>query len=158
MLYRLLIFAATDTTASILMTAFQLLAQCQDIQDRIKAEILAAHYQYGEEIPYEQLMALPLLDAVCRETLRLYVNKSSHLVVRPYNQWSNPTSRHPPVPYLIRQWVLWGSNSPYLLMLVQSQERPCFASVEASCRQGWNHSARSLRPNEYLHHRGSSWS
>ncbi|CAL1697631.1 unnamed protein product [Somion occarium] len=77
----LLIFAATDTTASILMTAFQLLAQCQDIQDRIKAEILAAHYQYGEEIPYEQLMALPLLDAVCRETLRL----------------------HPPVPYLIRQ-------------------------------------------------------
>ncbi|KAK7680835.1 hypothetical protein QCA50_016145 [Cerrena zonata] len=77
----LLIFAATDTSASALTTMLQLLARNQDVQDRLRNEIQEARHQHGEEIPYHKLMVLPLLDAVCRETLRI----------------------QPPVPYLIRQ-------------------------------------------------------
>ena len=51
-----------------------LLAQYPDAQDRLRAEILEAREQYGKEIPYDELMQLPYLDAVCRETLRMFVS------------------------------------------------------------------------------------
>ena len=53
-----------------------LLAQYPDAQDRLRAEILEAREQYGNEIPYDELMQLPYLDAVCRETLRMLVRMS----------------------------------------------------------------------------------
>ena len=45
----------------------------QDVQAKLRAELREAQDQYGKEIPYDELCALPYLDAVCRETLRLYV-------------------------------------------------------------------------------------
>ena len=41
------------------------------MQGRLRSEILEAQEQYSKEIPYDELCALPYLDAVCRETLRL---------------------------------------------------------------------------------------
>ncbi|EAU85619.1 cytochrome P450 [Coprinopsis cinerea okayama7 len=64
-------FAAMDTTSSALCRFFYLLAKHQDVQERLRKEIKEAKQQYGE-INYDQLTALPYLDAVCRETLRLY--------------------------------------------------------------------------------------
>ena len=51
----------------------QLLAEKPDIQDKLRAEILQAQEQHGEDIPYDVLVGLPYLDALCRETLRLCV-------------------------------------------------------------------------------------
>ena len=65
------IFAGMDTTSNALSRILHLLCQHQDVQDKLRAEIRAAIEQYGLEIPYDELSALPYLDAVCRETLRL---------------------------------------------------------------------------------------
>ncbi|KAJ7227551.1 cytochrome P450 [Mycena rebaudengoi] len=63
-----ILFAATDTTSSSLNRMFQLLAMHPNIQDRLRAEILAA----PTELDHDALIALPYLDAVVREVLRLY--------------------------------------------------------------------------------------
>ncbi len=64
-----MLFAGTDTTSNALARTLQLLAEHQDIQDELRAELVDAGS--GEDTPYERLVGLPLLDAVCRETLRL---------------------------------------------------------------------------------------
>ncbi|KAH8101250.1 cytochrome P450 [Cristinia sonorae] len=65
-----LLFAATDTTSGALTQILQLLAEHPDVQDKLRAEIIGA-YQDGE-VPYDSLIGLPYMDAICRETLRLY--------------------------------------------------------------------------------------
>ncbi|KAJ3743770.1 cytochrome P450 [Lentinula detonsa] len=50
-----------------------LLAQHPDVQDRLRQEIIEAKRQLDERnLSFEELNALPYLDAVCRETLRLF--------------------------------------------------------------------------------------
>ncbi|PSR73291.1 hypothetical protein PHLCEN_2v10852 [Hermanssonia centrifuga] len=66
-----LVFAATDTTSSAISRVLHLLAQHQDVQEQLRKEIVEA--RHGQDISYDQLLELPLLDAVCRETLRLTV-------------------------------------------------------------------------------------
>ncbi|KAG6817338.1 hypothetical protein H0H87_009936 [Tephrocybe sp. NHM501043] len=42
-------------------------------QNDLRNEVTGALRNYGDsDIPYDELMSLPLMDAVCRETLRLY--------------------------------------------------------------------------------------
>jgi len=44
-----------------------------DVQDKLRAELLEARVQNGgQDLEYDELVGLPYLDAVCRETLRLY--------------------------------------------------------------------------------------
>lgn len=66
---RTLTFAGTDTTSNALSRILHILADRQDVQDKLRAEIVEA--RDGEDIPYDTLVELPFLDAVCRETLRL---------------------------------------------------------------------------------------
>ncbi|KAL6304705.1 cytochrome P450 monooxygenase [Sparassis latifolia] len=66
-----LTFAATDTTSNTLAQILQLLAQHHDVQDKLRQELLKAG-QGDEPFSYDQLMQLPYLDAVCRETLRVH--------------------------------------------------------------------------------------
>ena len=66
--------AGVDTTSNALSRVLHLLAQNRDVQAKLRAELHAAQDQYGRDIPYDELGALPYLDAVCRETLRLYVS------------------------------------------------------------------------------------
>ena len=65
-------FAAMDTTSNMLSLILHILAQRQDVQTRLRNEILEASLG-GKELSYDELSALPLLDAVCRETLRMCV-------------------------------------------------------------------------------------
>ncbi|CAA7265474.1 unnamed protein product [Cyclocybe aegerita] len=65
-----LTFAAMDTTSSAMSRTLWLLAKNQDVQDRLRAEIREARQQ--GDVSYDDLVDLPYLDAVCRETLRLY--------------------------------------------------------------------------------------
>ncbi|KAH6912732.1 cytochrome P450 [Coprinopsis sp. MPI-PUGE-AT-0042] len=67
-----LVFAATDTTSSALSRILHLLCLNPSVQERLRAEILEAQERVGEELDYDTLSTLPYLDAVCRETLRLY--------------------------------------------------------------------------------------
>lgn len=60
-----------DTTSSALARIFQFLSQNQEFQERLRQEIRDAKANKGGQLEYDELMALPLLDATCRETLRV---------------------------------------------------------------------------------------
>ncbi|KAI0651713.1 cytochrome P450 [Trametes meyenii] len=66
------ILAGVDTTSNALSRILFLLAKQKGAQDKLREELLDARERYGEDIPYDELSQLPYLDAVCRETLRLY--------------------------------------------------------------------------------------
>ncbi|KAF9043342.1 cytochrome P450 [Panaeolus papilionaceus] len=65
-------FAGMDTTSNAIARILWLLAQHTDIQDKLRRELKQAIDNFGREIPYDNLVALPYLDAICRETMRLY--------------------------------------------------------------------------------------
>lgn len=60
-----------DTTSNALARILDLLSKHQDIQHKLRAELLEAIDEHGPELPHDVLTELPYLDAVCRETLRL---------------------------------------------------------------------------------------
>lgn len=64
-------FAAMDTTSSALSRLLQLLSLHQDVQDKLRKEINEAFEAERGDLPYDKIVALPYLDAICRETLRL---------------------------------------------------------------------------------------
>ena len=68
---RILTFAATDTTAGALARTLFLLSTHQDVQNKLRQEIREA--KKSGDLSYDELVALPYLDAVCRETMRVYV-------------------------------------------------------------------------------------
>ncbi|KAJ8488429.1 hypothetical protein ONZ51_g3565 [Trametes cubensis] len=65
-----LILGGMDTTSNALSRVFHLLAGKPEVQDKLRAEIIEACN--GESLSHDDLIKLPFLDAVCRETLRLY--------------------------------------------------------------------------------------
>ncbi|KAK7038699.1 hypothetical protein VNI00_010583 [Paramarasmius palmivorus] len=68
-----LIFAAMDTTSSALGRTLLLLAENPAVQSRLREEIIEARQEnQGEDLGYDELVSLPYLDSICRETLRLY--------------------------------------------------------------------------------------
>ncbi|PPQ63163.1 hypothetical protein CVT24_005803 [Panaeolus cyanescens] len=68
-----LTFAATDTTSTALARTIHLLSENKDVQTRLRAELKQARDDNnGQDLPYDSLVHLPYLDAICRETLRLY--------------------------------------------------------------------------------------
>ncbi|TFY62064.1 hypothetical protein EVJ58_g4113 [Rhodofomes roseus] len=64
------VFAALETTSTTLARILHLLSIHQDVQRKLREELLEARAVEG--ISYDELDSLPLLDSVCRETLRLY--------------------------------------------------------------------------------------
>ncbi|KAI0653691.1 cytochrome P450 [Cubamyces menziesii] len=70
----ILMFAATDTTSNALTLILERLSENPNVQEKLRTEIAEAKSAHdGGDIPYDELMSLPYLDAVCRETLRVYV-------------------------------------------------------------------------------------
>lgn len=67
-----LTFAAMDTTSNALSLTLWRLAQHPEVQTKLRQEILDAQdARGGVDVAYDDLVALPYLDAVCRETLRV---------------------------------------------------------------------------------------
>ncbi|KAJ7667038.1 cytochrome P450 [Mycena rosella] len=64
----IIISAATDTTSAAMNRIFHTLALYPAVQEKLRAEILAS----SERLDYSALEALPYLDAVVHEILRLY--------------------------------------------------------------------------------------
>ncbi|KAF4577459.1 cytochrome P450-dit2 [Pleurotus pulmonarius] len=69
-----LIFGAQDTTSSALSRILYMLSIHPNWQDSLRKEILEAlgSLDRDKRLTYEEIMALPLLDAVLKETLRLF--------------------------------------------------------------------------------------
>lgn len=67
-----MLFAATDTTSTLVSRALHALSLRTELQDKLRAEIHEAQAQYGQDLPCEVLQQLPILEAVVRESLRLY--------------------------------------------------------------------------------------
>ncbi|KAH7928032.1 cytochrome P450 [Leucogyrophana mollusca] len=66
-----LVFAAMDTTSGALARTFMTLAHHPEAQEKLRQEVKQARAEKGD-LDYDDLVNLPYLDAVCRETLRLY--------------------------------------------------------------------------------------
>ncbi|VDB84025.1 unnamed protein product [Peniophora sp. CBMAI 1063] len=70
-----LVLAGTETTSTALCRILHMLALYPPAQVRLRNEIaqaLAASASQNGNLEYEPLMSLPYLDAVCKETLRLF--------------------------------------------------------------------------------------
>ena len=63
-----------DTTSNALSRILHLLAQNPSVQDKLRGELNAATAGGTADLDYDGLMNLPYLDAVCRETLRVYAS------------------------------------------------------------------------------------
>ncbi|KAJ7152027.1 cytochrome P450 [Mycena filopes] len=64
----MIIHAGTDTTSSALNRIIHLLALHSEVQEKLRGEIIATAASMG----HDELVGLPYLDGVVRETLRLY--------------------------------------------------------------------------------------
>ncbi|KZT00821.1 cytochrome P450 [Laetiporus sulphureus 93-53] len=64
-----LVIAGMETTSNTTGTVLEYLAHRKDLQEKLRSEILEA--SNGEDLPYDTLMQLPLLNGVYREHLRL---------------------------------------------------------------------------------------
>ncbi|RDX47322.1 cytochrome P450 [Lentinus brumalis] len=71
------ILAGMDTTSNALSRILHLLAQNTSVQDKLRTELSAATAGGTADLDYDGLMNLPYLDAVCRETLRVYAPVTS---------------------------------------------------------------------------------
>lgn len=60
-----------DTTANALARVLHLLSENQEAQDKLRAEINKAREEHHGELLFDELISLPYLDSICRETLRL---------------------------------------------------------------------------------------
>ncbi|EUC53867.1 cytochrome P450 family protein [Rhizoctonia solani AG-3 Rhs1AP] len=131
-----LIFAGHETTSGALARILQLLASNPGIQDRLRAEL--------EETPgtlsYDELNALPYLDALCRENLRL----------------------SPPAPVLervaLKDWVvplrypLKGKDGNAITEIkVRKGTRVYVGLREANrCKETWGEDADEFKPDRWL--------
>ena len=60
-----------DTTSGALARILHLLSTHQDVQKKLRQEIVDV--RRGGNLEYDKLVGLPYLDAICRESLRLWV-------------------------------------------------------------------------------------
>ncbi|TCD66398.1 cytochrome P450-dit2 [Steccherinum ochraceum] len=67
-----LAFGAVDTTTGVLSRLLHMLASRPDLQERLRSEILSSDATFGEDCSLELFAELPLLDAVYRETARMF--------------------------------------------------------------------------------------
>ncbi|KAF9002256.1 cytochrome P450 [Cyathus striatus] len=75
--------AGMDTTSNALSRILHLLSLHPEVQEKLHREVFQAYEKHGD-LTYDELESLSYLDAVCRETLRLYPPVS--LVSRTANQ------------------------------------------------------------------------
>ena len=75
-----------DTTAGALGKILFLLSIHQGVQNKLRQEIREA--KTSGDLSYDELIALPYLDAVCRETLRVYAIRCFPLLSQLNGNWN----------------------------------------------------------------------
>ena len=71
MLSRTFLIAGSDTTSAGIARILYVLASHPEAQETLRTELKQVNGALGE-LDHDSLHALPYLDAVCRETLRLF--------------------------------------------------------------------------------------
>ncbi|KAI5118019.1 hypothetical protein M0805_003456 [Coniferiporia weirii] len=66
------IFAGHETSSGAICRILHQLTLRPDVQSKLRDEVSSARKEYGGDLNYDKLMGLPYLDAVVRETLRVY--------------------------------------------------------------------------------------
>jgi hypothetical protein len=94
-----------DTTSLAVSRILWILAQHEEVQDKIFREMSNARKakEGGGDLTYDELVNLPYLDAVCRETLRLLVCNS--IIFQPWINVCCFTARYPPVSLAMRAYA-----------------------------------------------------
>ncbi len=69
-LYSTFMFAGHDTTSSALSRTLHNLVLHPEVQEKLREEITSSGILLGN-VAFEDLMTLPYLDAICKETLRV---------------------------------------------------------------------------------------
>ncbi|KAI0717433.1 cytochrome P450 [Cerioporus squamosus] len=74
-----MILAGMDTTANSLARVLELLAAHPDVQEKLREEIVNAAEAEGHNgtLDFDRLVELPYLEAICRETLRVFPGVAS---------------------------------------------------------------------------------
>ncbi|EJD42473.1 cytochrome P450 [Auricularia subglabra TFB-10046 SS5] len=133
-----LIFTAQDTTAAALSRALQVLAYHSDVQNQLRAEIVAS--RVNGDLDYNGLVSLPLLDAVCRETLRMY----------PPVAFTLRTSTTDVIVPLARP-VKGKSGTTHTQLLIPADSDVCVGIVLANKDKSlWGPDADEWRPSRWL--------
>ncbi|QRW21127.1 cytochrome P450 family protein [Rhizoctonia solani] len=131
-----LIFAGHETTSGALSRTLHLLACHTTVQDRLRAEL----QEVPDTLSFDELNALPYLDALCREVLRLY----------------------PPAPYTeriaLKDWVVplkypvkGKDGNPINEIHVRKGTKIYLALKEANrSKETWGDDADEFKPERWL--------
>ncbi|CAE6533898.1 unnamed protein product [Rhizoctonia solani] len=132
----LLIEAGHETTSGALARMLQILASNVSLQDRLRAELEEA----PSTLSYDELNALPFLDALCRETIRLYA----------------------PVPFMereaLRDWVvplrypIKGKDGSEITEIHVKKGTRIYVSLKEAnrCKETWGEDADEFKPERWL--------
>ncbi|KAL7278089.1 hypothetical protein ACG7TL_008059 [Trametes sanguinea] len=137
----ILVFVATDTSSNALTLILERLAENPQVQDKLRAELLAAKSQNEDgQIPFDELMSLPYLEAVVRETLR--VNVPAPLRLR--------EARADTVLPLSKP--IQGKDGSMIESVPVPKGTLVFVAVQAInvCEDLWGPDARQWRPERWL--------
>lgn len=125
---RTFVIAGMQTTSSAMSRTLHLLSINPDIQTRLRNEIREA--QRDGQLTYDQLVSLPYLDAVCRETLRLCVSNRSRCRLTGDSNYP----RYPPVNFAATRTYVnnWGMVFVFDAPLIELAKIRCFLSLNLS--------------------------
>ncbi|KAF7351645.1 Cytochrome P450 [Mycena sanguinolenta] len=132
----MIVFAATDTTSAALNRTLYILATHPDVQDKLRAEILAA----PEHLDHAMLNALPYLDAVLHEVLRLYPPVAPVLYREAIRDTTLPLSTP----------IIGVDGTPMHTITVPKGTSILIATAAANrCQQVWGEDALKFRPERW---------
>ncbi|KAA1478681.1 cytochrome P450 [Dentipellis sp. KUC8613] len=139
-----LIFGAQDTSASALSRLVYMLGQHPEVQDKLREELQTAlqHRNADGELDYDELSSLPWLDAIIKETLRLYP---------PVPFVRRVTTRACTVPLLTPIRPTDAAQAP-ISSLTIPEGTTLFVGIAAANRSThiWGSDAREWRPERWL--------
>ncbi|KAJ7915759.1 cytochrome P450 [Mycena leptocephala] len=138
-----IIFAATDTTSSSLNRLLHIIAQNPDIQDKLRAEILG----HPETMNHDTIVGLPYLDAVIRETMRLYPPVTPAVIRQPLEDIVLPLTT-----------PVTGVDGTIMDTIKVPKGTLCYIAIGASNhdKQVWGDAALEFRPERWVNGKADS--
>ncbi|KAK7060606.1 hypothetical protein VNI00_001372 [Paramarasmius palmivorus] len=134
-----IVLGGQETTSGALTRLLCLIVKDLDLQQRLRNEINEAK-NGSQELPYAELNALPLLDGVCREALRLF---------SPVTFVWRDTTEDCVVPL---QFPIPGPDGHEVKELLISKGTPVYVGLSASNRSRaiWGDDVNELKPERWM--------
>ncbi|KAF9224511.1 cytochrome P450 [Gyrodon lividus] len=134
-----LVSAAMETTSGALSRILLTLAHHPDVQERLRAEYKEAKAEKGE-LDHDDLLNLPYLEAVCRETLRLYP---------PVTSLTRTTRKDSVLPF---STTVKGMDGKEINQVMVPKNTELYVSIMGSnCnREVWGEDALEWKPERWL--------